>query len=560
MAELRFEALEEGNQVQIQIFDLDPPSMTVDFLKGQFNLTEYRDFFLMEDALTKALSLFKNHQAAVKENPDLEGEPVEVIVAEKKEAIIQVEISSDKMSCHLAIETAYGAPNPDFDDLKEALSDKKVIMGVNEGVLKSIANKLPNVAPGSMVKELVAKGKSAGQSKQAKIDLLIQPLQDRLMKPQLRADGTVDMHDFGDIEMVEPGDQLARRTPPVVGEPGFNVLGENVEAIKPEDRQLGVGEGAEISSSDENLLIASRKGVPLKIQDGVEVSEAYVVKDVDLHTGNIDFDGTVVVQGSVKEGMEVKATKKVMVQNYVESACIISEHDVVIGKGVLGHKADKKSSGDEAATYSAKIVCGGDFFANYIQYADISVAKKCSVSKHILHSHINAEVIELESPKKSEAKVIGGLLQPKQKLLCNTLGGPSYIHTKVDFSTRLDSQLRELKQVNDELVERINVARGMNAALRDIENKTSSKEAMEQAQKITNTIKHFQGLVSELKEKRKAIQKEIDTVCEEFEVCVKQNLYPGVEIQFVEKVIPVKQEKPCCRLKKKDEGLAFFSL
>ena len=555
MAELRFEAIENGDQVQIQLFELDPPELSEDFLRNQFNLTEFRNYFLMESSLQKVVADYKDLAANEDTKPMNTGEPIELVVAEKKAAHVSVEISSDKMSCSLMIESAYGVDNPNLNELQQALADNNVVKGVDEARLSALANQLLNVSSGTKVKQVVAKGKSPGQSKQAQIILLTMPLQDRLMKPQLRGDGTVDMHDFGEIDIVEPGDELVRRVPPVVGEPGFDVLGETVYAVKPEDRELKVGEGAQFSPTDKNLMIAARKGIPLKADDGYEVSEAYCVKDVDLKTGNIDFDGTVVVEGSVREGMSVNATKKVLVRDYVESSQITCGGDLVIGKGVLGHK---RETGEDA--FSVKIEVGGEFHANYVQYADITVAGDMSVTKHIMHSKVQARAITLESPRKSEAKVIGGCVQPHSRLSCGTLGAPSYVPTHVDFSVAIADQLAHIKSVNEELAERVEVVNGMNQALKGFDAKGGGKEAKKQAEKIINTIKHFQGLISELKQNKKQLVEAITSARDSFEVVASNKLYPGVDVQFVQKVIPIKQERPSCKVMAKGDGITFFTL
>ena len=100
----------------------------------------------------------------------------------------------------------------------------------------------------------------------------------------------------------------------------------------------------------------------------------------------------------------------------------------------------------------------------------------------------------------------------------------------------------------------------MNTALAQIENKTSCSDASEQVTKISNTIEHFQSVISELKEKRKCLIQEMEAIKEQFEVVVKRNLYPGVEIQFIQKLLPIKQEKNSCKIKAKEDGLVFFTV
>lgn len=553
---LRFEASSDGKEIHAILSRLDEESLSIEYLRNQFNLTEYRNFYLHEAALMKAVTLYRGRLAeSSAENGLLD--PVDMIVAEKRKAVLSSEISEDKMQCNLTVETAYGADNPDAAELKSYLSKVGVIKGLNENLLQAISNKMNNVPPGTVLTETVAMGTPPGQSRQAKLETLVLPIQDRLMQPKLRDNGTVDMHDFGEIEMVEVGEALMRRIPPVEGEPGFNVMGESVPAPTPQDRVLNVGEGTEISSKDENLLVASRRGVPLKIDSGMLVSDAYCVGDVDLQTGNIEFDGTVVVKGSVKEGMQVKATGKVLIRDYLESATVIAGDEVVIGKGVLGRQRND-AVGDTG--FSAFIETPSTVFANYIQYAKVISGSTLTAAKHVMHSDLAANEINVVSPKKTEGKIIGGIVRPMQKLHCNTLGGPSYIPTLVDFSDRCSEQLTEFVAIREELSERANVIQGMREALQSIESQNADKDVREQVSKISNTIAHFENLVKELKTRRQVLIEEVKAIAESLEVVVEKALFPGVQLTFLQKTIPVKQERDGCKIKAKDDGITYYTL
>ena len=553
---LRFEASSDGKEIHAILSRLDEESLSIDYLRNQFNLTEFRNFYLHESALLKAITLYKGRLASTS-GEDGMLDPVDLIIAEKRQAILSSEISEDKMMCTLTIETAYGATNPRTEDLMAYLGKVGVVKGINESLLQSLGKKLDNVPPGTVLSETVAEGTAPGHSRQAKLELLVLPVQDRLMKPKLRDNGTVDMHDFGEIEMVEVGEPLMRRIPPVEGAPGFNVMGETVPAPTPQDRTLNVGEGTAISAQDENLLVAARRGVPLKIDSGMLVSDAYCVGDVDLQTGNVDFDGTVVVKGSVREGMLVKATGKVLIRDYLESATVIAGDEVVVGKGVLGRQ---RNSAEGESGYSVQIETPGPVFANYIQYAKVTSSSTVTAAKHVMHSDLSGSEVLVVSPKKTEGKIIGGVIRPLLKLHCNTLGGPSYIPTLVDFSNRFSEQLVELGTISAELGERLNVIRGMKEALRAIEKQNADRDATEQVTKISNTIAHFESLVKQLKDRRQTLIDEVSGISESLEVVVEKALFPGVQITFIQKSLPVKQERDGCRIKTKEDSLAFYTL
>lgn len=570
MPNIRFEPSVDGDKISLNIYGLDQAVVDEKELAGQFQRTEFRRYLLDEEALQKACKIFKKlqhdqRQAATPESvpaaASVEAAPaVSIVVAEKRPAHVELEISDDKMQCFMMIETAFGGENPGAADFARYLADLGVVFGIKQNILQALATRLDNLPPGSRLRELVAEGVPAGETRQAEFHYKVEPVQDRLMKPVLRDDGTVDMHDFGEIHLVKPGEILMVRSPPVPGTPGTNVLGETLFAAAPLERPLVAGEGTELNSTDHNMLVASRKGVALRSDSGMMVADTYCVQDVDLRTGNITFDGSVLIQGSVREGMSVKATGDVMVCDYVESASVEAGRNLIVGKGVLGRQSEHKDDKTGLPACSVKLQCGGDFHANYAQYADIAAGGKVSVIKHLMHCQVVANEIEVVSSKRNEGKILGGVLCPLKSLDCNVLGAPSYINTAVDFSRRFATELAELININQELGERVNVVRGMRGALRQFDSKVGSPDIVEQVNKINNTIAHFEKLMLILKQSRHQLMETIKSVRETLEINVQKSLFPGVTIRYVDKEIPVREEKGPCRIKAKDESIAFFTV
>lgn len=570
MPDIRFEPSVDGDKISLNIYGLDQAVVDEKELAGQFQRTEFRRYLLDEEALQKACKIFKKLQHDQRQAATTEDTPapapvdaapaVSVVVAEKRPAHVELEISPDKMQCFMMIETAFGGENPGAADFARYLADLGVVFGIKQNILQALATRLDNMPPGTRLRELVAEGVPVGETRQAEFHFKVEPVQDRLMKPQLRDDGTVDMHDFGEIHLVKPGDILMVRTPPVPGTPGTTVLGETLFAAAPLERPLVAGEGTELNSTDHNMLVASRKGVALRSDSGMMVADTYCVQDVDLRTGNITFDGSVLIQGSVREGMSVKATGDVMVCDYVESASVEAGRSLIVGKGVLGRQTEHRDEKTGLPVCSVKLQCGGDFHANYAQYADIAAGGKVTVIKHLMHCHVVADEIEVVSSKRNEGKILGGLLCPLKSLDCNVLGAPSYIHTAVDFSRRFATELAELVNINEELGERVNVVRGMRGALRQFDSKTGSPDIVDQVNKINNTIAHYEKLMLILKQSRHQLMETIKSVRETLEINVQKSLFPGVTIRYVDKEIPVREEKGPCRIKAKDESIAFFTV
>ena len=557
MAELRFETAADVDKVQLHLFELEDNSMTVEFLRKQFELTEFRNYWLSEAALNKALTFYRKKLASSSDFTLEEvNDHVSLIVAEKRQAECQLELDDDKMCCRVRVVTAYGGLNPTPDSIVKLLKEYGVTEGINAKKVQVLCASLDNLAPGTVVKEVLAEGKFPTKSVPAKFEFLVEPIQDRLMQPKLRDDGTVDMHDFGEIHMVEINDVLLKRIPPKKGASGFNVMGEVVEAPDPADRLIEPGEGTALSADDENVLIATRRGVAMRNKDGMVVEDAYVVQNVDLKTGNIDFDGSVVVRGSVHDGLKVVASGKVLVQDYVESAEIEAGGDVVIGKGLLGRKTNKQ----QASEGSASIVCGGDFSANYAQYANIDAKGTVKLAKHAMHCRIESRDIVLESPRKSEGKIIGGTLMPSRRVICNTLGALSYIPTKISFNHIFSESLSALQDIEEDVSDRIKVIQGMEEALADFPKDQKDKDLQDQMRKLVNTINHFKNIVVSQRKAKKALLESIETRKFELEIIIKRTLYPGIEVEILGPETKVKQEKQACKIVPKGDGITFFTL
>ena len=80
--------------------------------------------------------------------------------------------------------------------------------------------------------------------------------------------------------------------------------------------------------------------------------------DVDLTTGNIEFNGDVIIHGNVMEGMSIRATGTVTVDKVVEAAYIDGKKGVILRGGVLGKNGSKVRS-------------KGNITAQFFEYADV---------------------------------------------------------------------------------------------------------------------------------------------------------------------------------------------
>lgn len=301
---------------------------------------------------------------------------------------------------------------------------------------------------------MLAEGKHVNHGGASEFDRHVTSLQERVLKPQEREDGSKGMHDLGIIVTVKAGDSLVRRIPVKAGGNGYTVTADILFSKAPKDIPFNIGEGAQISPEDENLLIATYAGVPLKLSHGFSVSEILVLENVDLHTGNIEYDGTVMVNGNVEGGMLVKATNDVIIQGSVESAIIESGGNVEIQQGVIGHEIEDEDV-IEKEHFSCQIIAHDNISAKYAQSAFLRAGKDISIASQLLRCDVKAEegvYVGKEGQKRS--KLIGGITRAGTTVAAGEIGSLPHAITTINFPHRLidlDGQRKSIKA--DEMID-----------------------------------------------------------------------------------------------------------
>jgi uncharacterized protein (DUF342 family) len=136
-----------------------------------------------------------------------------------------------------------------------------------------------------------------------------------------------------EIETI-PGQILAKKEPAKRGESGRNCLGEEIEGLLGDDFEIVPGRNTYLSS-DGNTLYASASGLCVWRDNRCDVERVLKI-DGDLDH-NIEFDGKVVVTGSVKEGVRISASCNIEVKKDVEEGAeLISKESILVDGHIDG--------------------------------------------------------------------------------------------------------------------------------------------------------------------------------------------------------------------------------
>ena len=292
------------------------------------------------------------------EEPDsdeMPAEPEEEIVP-SRDASLELAITDDKMKATMMV----WEPEGDGADITEealykALQEKHITYGIDE-------EKIRDIAENKRYRQLfvIASGKPAKDGTSGKIkDFFPRQVQ---LKYATKQNGGIDFKNMNLIHNVKEGDVVCQITRPTDPEDGMNIYGQPVRGRQ--GAMPAIPQGKNITyNEDGTQLVAACEG-NLTFRSGrFHVEKVFeVAGNVDNSIGNINFSGSVFIQGDVFEGYEVRAKGNITVMGMVEGAALIAGGDIQLLlklplEGVLGCLAQ----GYPAA---GQVVVGGAFISH----------------------------------------------------------------------------------------------------------------------------------------------------------------------------------------------------
>ncbi len=124
---------------------------------------------------------------------------------------------------------------------------------------------------------------------------------------------------------VREGDVLAALHPPEEGSPGMDITGNEIQPKPVKETYIRVKDGVKISD-DGSKAIATTYGRPVLEGHGEQYLKIVRLmihpNDVDLKSGNLRFDGDLMILGNVTEGMQVTAYGEVTIMGDAAGAVI----------------------------------------------------------------------------------------------------------------------------------------------------------------------------------------------------------------------------------------------
>ena len=484
----------------------------------------YVDNGNIKNAIAELNSVLKPLQA------NQSGREVKYQILERRDAKISIEVAKDEMSATAEISTALGGKHLSAKAILQSAQEAGVSKGFNKEELVKLAKKAAGEPAGSIVKAEVAWGKEAINGKDAKIKHLVQSAQDRILRPKEREDGTVDMRDLGDIICVKVGDPLAQKIPFTEGVQGFSVTGTPIEPEPGDDLELKAGEGTTISPKNDKVLVSTKVGLPKIIENGMEVDDVYQIKSVDISTGHIEFQGSVIIEGDICDGMKVVASGDITVGGFVESALVNAGGDITISGGIIGRKQEIEEIDASDVVMSATINAKGNIFAKYCQYADIS-CKNLRIENQLMHSLIDVEEdlwVGIEG--RANGKLIAGYIKAGTAVSAGTVGATAGSTTIICFENKLNQLEDEMAEVETRVEFESKKTEELKAAIDKLKKLPKDKADSNMLNKVVSTYKFHANRLGEVLNEKETLETKIQQYMASVYVEATERIYHGVQL------------------------------
>lgn len=509
-------------------------------IKGGDEVTDATIFELIaKSEYTKLRTNTANIKNAVAELNDVlkplqnnqTGREITYPVLERIDAAIVITIDSDEMGATAEITAAQGGKHLSAKAILTAAQKAGVKKGFSKEELIKLAQLASKEEPNNQVTLQIATGRLAINGKDAEIKPLVESAQTRILRPKRREDGSVDMRDLGDIICVKVGDPLAEKVPLTSGKEGYTVTATPLSPEPGNDVDLISGDGTKISPKNGNILVSQKVGLPKIIPNGMEVDEIYQIKDVTIASGNINFTGSVIIEGDVNEGMKVIASGDVTIGGFVESALVESGGDVTISGGIIGRKHDTEATKITDVNMSVSVNAKGSLYAKYCQYAQINCGKDIRIENQLLHSLINVNgSLKVGTEDKSNGTLIGGFIKVGTYLTAGIVGATAGSNTIVSF----EHKINKLKEQMLDIEARLKIDKDKTTELKVASDKLKklpkNKTNPEMLAKVISTYQfHAKSMGAVLLEKEK-LEKTIQTYMESVYVEATEKLHHGVQL------------------------------
>lgn len=445
-----------------------------------------------------------------------EGSPeplVEWPEGERLASEITVDIAEDEMSASVTVTPPKKGAAPLLpEDIEESLGKAGVVFGIHREEIEKLLGSRRYDKPVE-----VARGREPIFGKSRQVEYLFNLNRG---KPYLEMPfGRINLKELNFIDNRKKGELLARLLPPVTAVDGSTVTGRVIPAER-DDRVavLPAGENTYLSE-DESELYAGLDG-NVRFHHGKVIVEPVVeVENVNYETGNIRFDGSVVVKGNVADGFLVEASGNIQVGKGVGKATLKAGENILLETGMNGNG-------------EGVLDCGGNLFAKYLESCTVWCRGNLFVEEAIMHSSVTSWKNLILNGRRAEfiagEAIVGG------SFWCKKLGNLYEAATEVAVGVAPE-RLHEFRAAEKELRSAEETTNRQESQLEQLENAIREghreEKVIQARDQLQESLASLESTAANLRRRVPALRDKLDPSRSSL-VVVEETIHAGARITF----------------------------
>lgn len=433
---------EDNNQAEVRLIPNKHAPLTVTDLLSLLNVEPFNQLSPilanLEEAASQINKLTGKRAGA---------EEFLFILAERNNCKIEITLSKDNMLAEMNLTAGWGDNQVSISDILDELSNNNIHLGIDKQKIEAQLAQLSTLSPGEQIQLIAAEGKLPVHGKDAELKRQVSLARERLLQPQLKADGNVDMRNLGEIIMVEANDLLVEKIPADDGIKGFDLLGKELLPKSGKDIKLRAGPGTCIDPNNPLKLLATMTGQAVEVKGVLQIDDMLTIKNVDVSTGHIEFKGSILITGDVDAEMIVKSSGDITVMGFVDSATLEAAGDIIVNKGILGRQLSTTDNSQQLAT---KITAQGQIRAQFVQYSELTARGDVTITKQLLHSMTQTQGrLTVNDGFNRRGDIVGGTVNASNGVDVVSIGATSGTKTEI-YCAMQEEQIRDKVQDHNE--------------------------------------------------------------------------------------------------------------
>ncbi|MBN2435253.1 MAG: DUF342 domain-containing protein [Spirochaetes bacterium] len=373
---------------------------------------------------------------------------------------------------------------------------------------------------------------------------------------KVETDGHINFKEVNSIHEVKKGDPVLKRFPKIDAQAGYTIFGEKAPAITEPTKGLLLGENLVPGRQNPDIFEASVDGCIFLNNRKLSVKEIAIIDgDVDYESGNVNFHGSVQINGNVLPGFTVKAGGDIIIDGNVDDAVIDAGGSVTITLGVAGKGR-------------TEIIAGKDVNAKYLLNSKVEAEGTVAIDESVINCVLLSNDKIIVTSK--NGKIMGGKSVARNRIEANSVGSKKetvsdlMVGRNLKVEKIIDDLRHELTEARESVSEQMNILKnsfgnnlfedpkGFISALPDIKKKNCVV--------MLNELTIRKNRESEIKEKIEETEKLL-VFDEEPQILVYGNVYPGTVITVRREVKKIEETMTNARFyyDKEDKLIRFAS-